>query len=169
VTLTTNTNTLFLAGYNSSGFVPSNPGTNYLADAGVSATTSSFSITTVAGQQYTVVVHDINSGGGSGTSYTLNVSGPISGGCQIVTAATVSIGGRVLTSSGRGINGAIVTMTGTSGETRSTRSNMFGFYHFDGVQVGQAYIVGASARGYTFAPQLFAIADETSDLNLIAQ
>jgi len=169
VTLTTNTNTLFLAGYNSSGFVPSNPGTNYLADAGVSATTSSFSIATVAGQQYTVVVHDINSGGGSGTSYTLNVSGPISGGCQIVTAATVSIGGRVLTSSGRGINGAIVTMTGTSGETRSTRSNMFGFYHFDGVQVGQAYIFGASARGYTFAPQLFAIADETSDLNLIAQ
>lgn len=169
VTLTTNTNTLFLAGYNSSGFVPSNPGTNYLADAGVSAATTSFSINTVAGQQYTVVVHDINPGGGSGTNYTLTVSGPVSGGCQIVTAATVSISGRVMTASGRAINGATVTITDTNGAIRTTRTNMFGFYRFDGVQAGQSYIFGASARGYTFVPQLFTVDGGSTSLDLVAQ
>lgn len=60
--------------YGNGGFVPTSLQTNYLADQGTTTNTSPFSFTAPAGQQFTVVVHDINVvSGGSGISYNLNV------------------------------------------------------------------------------------------------
>jgi hypothetical protein len=95
VTLTsTNGINLYTATYNSSGFVPSNPSTNYLADSGASAATQTYSFTAPAGQAFTTVVHDINVLPTSGSAYTLSVSlaacasGPA---CTPVSITTTSI------------------------------------------------------------------------------
>src|SRR5207248_8932629 len=77
VTLTVssaNPASLYSATYNNSGFVPATPTTNYLADAGISSTTTSYSFTAPAGQAFTVVVHDVAAGAASQTPYTLSVS-----------------------------------------------------------------------------------------------
>ncbi len=73
-TLTQPSTTLFQLSYNNNGFVPATPSVNYLADAGVSGTTTSFSFNVAAGQRFTVVVHEVNANGGLNTTYTLNVS-----------------------------------------------------------------------------------------------
>ena len=90
---------LYVATYNSAGFVPSNPNTNYLADPGLSGATQTYSFTAPAGQAFTTVVHDINVLPASGSPYTLSVSlagcsaGPA---CTPVTITTSSIAGGVM-------------------------------------------------------------------------
>ncbi|MBS1497154.1 MAG: HYR domain-containing protein [Bacteroidetes bacterium] len=73
---TTVTGALYIVAYNNNGFVPTSPGTNYLADAGLgqSGPTETMAFNVPAGQSYTVVVHDINVLPASGLTYTLNVS-----------------------------------------------------------------------------------------------
>src|SRR5262245_5088479 len=66
---------LFTAAYNSSGYVPSDIGQNYLADAGASAASRTYSFNVTAGQRFTVVVSDVPPGPASGSVYTLDVSG----------------------------------------------------------------------------------------------
>ena len=65
---------LYCAAYNSAGFVPANPGTNFLADSGTSGPTQTFSFTAPAGQSFTIVVHEVNVGSAVGSAYNLNVS-----------------------------------------------------------------------------------------------
>jgi hypothetical protein len=72
---------LYFAAYNSAGYVPTNPNTNFLADPGTSSATSTFSFDVTAGQQFTIVVHEVNVGAGLGINYTLNLAGPVAGVC----------------------------------------------------------------------------------------
>lgn len=65
---------LFMAVYDSNGFVPAFPDMNYLADAGFGARRTKFSFMATAGQVYYVIVHEVNPGEGIGTNYTLRVS-----------------------------------------------------------------------------------------------
>lgn len=66
---------LFSAAYNNAGFDPSSITSNYLADPGSSAASRTYSFNVTAGQTFTIVVNEVNSGGGIGVDYTLNVSG----------------------------------------------------------------------------------------------
>src|SRR5262249_21382194 len=49
--------------------------TNYLADAGVSGASTSYSFNVPAGATFIVVVNEVNSGGGIGANYTLTIDG----------------------------------------------------------------------------------------------
>jgi hypothetical protein len=160
-----------VAAYNASGYVPSNPNTNYLADAGVSGPSTQFSFNVSAGQQYTVVVHEVDPAGGDGSNYSLQVAGPINGGCQILipTAATAKVSGKVLTGAGKGIHKAVVTITDMSSGTQSARTNAFGAYSFKGVKVGQSFVIRATASGYQFGPQFITVQGDVTDLNFVAQ
>ena len=80
----TNGATLYSAAYNSAGFVPTNVQTNYLADPGTSGQLTSYSFNVTAGQAFTVVVHEINVGGGNLVPYTLSLGGPVTRNCQIL-------------------------------------------------------------------------------------
>ena len=71
---TTNPYLVNTIAYNSSGFVPTNPNTNYLAEPDAYDYTHTFSFTVAAGQAYTIVVHDIQTVPASNSSYTLTVS-----------------------------------------------------------------------------------------------
>ncbi len=84
------------------------------------------------------------------------------------TAAAVSVSG--LISAGKmGIAGAVVSMTDGSGNTRSTRTNSFGFYRFNDVEAGQSYTMTVSSRRYYFFPQILAVNDAVENLNFSAE
>src|SRR5262249_19242765 len=67
-------NALFTGAYLNS-FDPSNLASNYLADAGVSGASTSYSFNVPAGATFIVVVNEVNSGGGIGANYTLTIDG----------------------------------------------------------------------------------------------
>jgi hypothetical protein len=82
---------LFSAAY-SGNFNPADLSQNYLADAGASAATRTYSFNIPAGQQtFTIVVTDVPPGPPSGANYTLSVSGACIGSCSTApTTTTVS-------------------------------------------------------------------------------
>jgi alpha-tubulin suppressor-like RCC1 family protein len=84
------------------------------------------------------------------------------------TAANVSIEGRVSNSNGAGISRALVSFTDGQGNLRTTRTNSFGHYSFDQVEVGQTYVFNISAKGYSFSSQIVTLKDELTELNFIA-
>lgn len=84
------------------------------------------------------------------------------------TAANVSVAGRVVTAGGRGIPKAVVTITDPLGNTRQAVTNPFGYYRFDGVQVGESYVFAAAAKGYEFQAQVITVNDEIADLDFTA-
>jgi hypothetical protein len=86
----------------------------------------------------------------------------------IVTSAPATVAGRVLTSDGRGVGSAVVTLFGEEGEPEITVTNSFGFFRFESVPSGAAYIVSVSANGYSFESQFVVVNDSISDLTFVA-
>jgi uncharacterized delta-60 repeat protein len=67
-------------------------------------------------------------------------------------AANAGIGGRITTASGRGIQNVSVQISGGNlNEPKFVKTNAFGYYRFQDLQVGQNYVVGVSAKRYSFA------------------
>jgi hypothetical protein len=85
------------------------------------------------------------------------------------TAASVSISGRILTNSKRGLSNALVHLTNLEGNTRTARTNSFGYYRFEDIQVGQAVTVTVTSKRFRFAPQLLNINEEMTQLNFLAE
>ena len=68
------------------------------------------------------------------------------------TAAGADISGRVLTERGRGISRATVTVLDTNTlESRSVRTNAFGYFNMQEMPVGDFYIISVNSKGYWFA------------------
>ncbi len=91
--------------------------------------------------------------------------------CTLVpVAASTSINGRVLTRAGRGIGGATVSLLNVAtNQTRTVRTNTFGYYRLDNVEVGRSYLLSANAKGYTFGGgQLINLTEEIGGINIIA-
>lgn len=85
------------------------------------------------------------------------------------TATDVSVSGRVFTADDIGLHNAIVVITDVSGNSRSARTNPFGNFHFEGIEVGRTYVFQVVSKSFIFAPQIVAITDEITDLNFTAQ
>lgn len=81
---------------------------------------------------------------------------------SIVTAAQVSVGGRVSTPDGQGIPGATVIVITPSGQSRRAITNPFGYYRFDDLQAGAAYVLEVRHKQYAFAPRGW-LADQTRE------
>ena len=84
------------------------------------------------------------------------------------TAANVSVAGKVQTSNGRGIPRALVSITDASGQVLYARTNMFGYFRFEDVGVGETYIFNAYSKRYTFATQVLSVDDNIKGLNFTA-
>ncbi len=69
----------------------------------------------------------------------------------ITTAADAAISGRVTDAFGRAISSAAISVTDMGGVPKFVYTNTFGYYSVKGLEVGQTYILGVSARRYTFA------------------
>lgn len=87
---------------------------------------------------------------------------------QPATTAAVSIGGRVLTNTNRGLANAVVYLTDSDGETRTARTNPFGYYRFSDIAAGQTVVVTVISKRYQFAPQVLSVTEAIEDLNFAA-
>jgi hypothetical protein len=85
------------------------------------------------------------------------------------TAAGVGVGGRVMTAQGNGIQGIAVSLTDATGVVRTTTTNETGYYRFEEVEAGATYVIGVSAKRYSFkqAVQVMSINDEATDVNFV--
>lgn len=87
------------------------------------------------------------------------------------TAATTTIGGQVR-SGKSGVRNAIVSLISFDGtETRTVKTNTFGYYQFSDIQVGSTYLITVSAKGLTFMPdtQVFTLLDQLAGMDFVAQ
>lgn len=68
------------------------------------------------------------------------------------SAAHASISGQAVTAEGRGIYGATLVLTDVAtGESRMTRTNMFGYYTFDDIEIGSFYVLTIDHKRHYFA------------------
>ncbi len=80
------------------------------------------------------------------------------------TAANVSISGRVFNPNGQAIRNATVEMIDANGAILSVKTNAFGYFHFETVEVGQTYIFNVKHKIYRFNPQVVTVSDELQNL-----
>jgi hypothetical protein len=85
----------------------------------------------------------------------------------IIGPTTASVGGRTLERTGRGIKGVVVTLTSPDGTERTAVTNSSGFYVFDGVPLGETYVIRSSHRRYSFTPERieYVHVDQNSEQN----
>ena len=91
--------------------------------------------------------------------------------CSLTTAAGVNLGGRVVDANGRGIRSAVMTLTGSSlAQPITVRTSSFGYYRFEGVTVGETYVVSVAAKRYSFSPsnKVVSLLDEATDTDFVA-
>ncbi|HEY8562947.1 MAG TPA: CARDB domain-containing protein [Pyrinomonadaceae bacterium] len=84
------------------------------------------------------------------------------------TAAAVEIKGRVLSSPNAPLEQAIVVLTDSNGNSRTAKTNSFGYFRFAQIEAGGIYTVSVSARRYEFTPQVLNVSDSIADLILMA-
>jgi len=87
---------------------------------------------------------------------------------QAPTAASVTIGGRV-SSGKRGLASATVYLTDQNGSTRTARTNPFGYYRFEDIEVGQTLIVNVFHKRYQFTPQVVTLYEAVENLDFTVQ
>lgn len=107
----------------------------------------------------------------SGASFA--PAAPQNGNYQInmlgTTAAAVSVSGRVSSANGAGVPNARVLVTNQAGETQTAITNSFGYFRFENVLAGAAYIFEIQHKRYSFAPRVIDIDEELSELNFTAE
>ncbi|QQS31614.1 MAG: carboxypeptidase regulatory-like domain-containing protein [Acidobacteriota bacterium] len=107
----------------------------------------------------------------NGSPLTMTAIGSIAGGWGLEflppTAAGVEVSGRVLTSDGRGLRNATVTMTDGQGVTRSAVTSSFGYYRFEGVPVGDSFVMTVNSRSYRFVPRVVTVTDTLTDVDFV--
>lgn len=83
------------------------------------------------------------------------------------TAASVSISGRVVTAEGNPVPRSRVRLTGLQGGfVTSALTSSFGYYRFDGIEVGQSYLLEVTTKQLQFEPRIVFVVDEITDLDL---
>ncbi len=89
---------------------------------------------------------------------------------QAPTSAAVSISGKILTANGKGIRNVQLTLTDSNGNTRITTSSSFGYYRFDGLQVGENYILQVTAKRYIFQnpSRIINLTENLTDADFVA-
>lgn len=85
------------------------------------------------------------------------------------TAAAVRLSGRVITESNRGISNASVILVNSGGEIRLSRTNSFGYYRFDDLEIG-TYVVSVKSKQYEFDQntQVLNVNEDEEDFNFVA-
>lgn len=86
------------------------------------------------------------------------------------TAALASISGRITTAGGQGIRGVRLTLTAPDGSVRRATTSTFGYYAFDGVEVGNTYVLTVAAKRYTFQEptRIFSLQDSVTHMDFVA-
>jgi hypothetical protein len=83
------------------------------------------------------------------------------------SAASVVVSGRVVSGKNRGVSNALVYLTESSGETRTARTNPFGYYQFTEVRAGETYVISVRHRSYQFTPQVVTVNEELANVDFM--
>lgn len=86
------------------------------------------------------------------------------GAVEVTPVANVAVGGRVFAENGAPLANAVVFLTVNS-QTRSTRTNSFGYYNFDGIAVGSSVTVGVSTKAFSYANQTVTVMGQITNLD----
>ena len=152
--------------YSSSSADPSNhgEGATYIGSTSVTTDATGDAMFTASLSQNTSVGHFITA---TATDPAGNTS-EFSAAAQVLapTGAAVRVGGRVITHDGAGVAHASVVLTDQFGTTRETRANPLGYYAFEGVEVGGAYILFVRHKTFQSIPQTVFVVDEIDDIDL---
>lgn len=137
-------------------------------DTGVGGVAESVTITNMPSGTYHVVIDGYSAGApGPSGAYTLNVTGsaPVP-----TTSAGSIVSGRVLSSEGTPLANQRITVIEADGTTRSTVSNSFGNYQFEGLVSGRTYIFQIEGKKVQFQsnPQVIFVSENITDLNFVA-
>ena len=81
------------------------------------------------------------------------------------TAAQAVISGRVRSMDGNGINNAVLYLQTALGEIYITRSSSFGYYMFEGIEIGQTVFITVEHKQFTFEPRSVMVVDSVSDFD----
>lgn len=86
------------------------------------------------------------------------------------TSSTVSISGRVISKGGQPIAGTVLRLYGTSGPQRMALSSTFGHFRFDGVPVGESYVLEIRSGRYGFHDpvRVLDVTDDINDIEFVA-
>ena len=85
------------------------------------------------------------------------------------TAADVSAEGRVATAKGVGLAGISVKLTNAgTGVVKTTTTDASGNFIFEGLDVGNLYVVTGASKGYTYTQLQFIPDDNISGLTIVA-
>lgn len=92
------------------------------------------------------------------TDGAVNILGP--------TAATATVGGRATDIFGTGLPLVRLVLTDAAGRSRTVTTNPFGFFEFNGVEVGGTYVISASSKRYVFRDpvRVLTVEDRIADL-----
>lgn len=84
-------------------------------------------------------------------------------------AASVSICGRITDNNGNAIGKVRVSLTKPNGEILIANTNHFGYYTFEGVEVGQTYTLQANSKRFQFQnnPRIISVGEELQNENFI--
>lgn len=97
----------------------------------------------------------------------------IPSGCNFMsivpTSASVSITGRVMSANGIALSNVTVTLTEKSGAVHTARTSPLGYYRFEEVTAGEAYILHATSKLHVFNPRVVTASDELTDIELVAE
>ena len=81
------------------------------------------------------------------------------------TAAQAVISGRVRSLDGNGINNAVLFLQTSLGDIYMTRSSSFGYYMFEGIEIGQTVFITVEHKQFAFEPRSVMVIDSVSDLD----
>lgn len=86
------------------------------------------------------------------------------------TSSNVSISGRVIFAGGRPIAHAVLRLYGASGLQQMALSSSLGFFRFEGVTVGETYILEISSSRYGFNDpvRVLNVSDDINDIVFVA-
>lgn len=82
------------------------------------------------------------------------------------SAASGKISGKVVSGEGRGIPRAVVSLTNSTGETQTARTNGFGYFRFNNVLFGETYVVEVQSKEFNFQSEVLTFEGELNDLIL---
>lgn len=86
------------------------------------------------------------------------------------TAADAEVSGRIVDGSGRGLKRVrVLLQNAATGETRLVLTNVFGYFVFSDVEVGEFYVMRVQNKRYTFpdSPYSFTLSDSFSAMTFV--
>ena len=154
-------NDVFLNYSNSNGDPLLPVGTTFRLNAGTITTNGNIAAAPPANGSYTTYLICFSNDPNFGLKTSNN-------GTVMTTAAAISINGRVLTNVNRGLMNAIVYLTDSTGNTRTEKTNPFGYYRFEDVSAGQTVMITVVAKRYQFAPQVLTATEDIGNLDFVS-